>query len=937
MVNRAGMPHLLSRSKGRRVRFLAGFILAFSVAQLSAQTYSLTGRLFDDRAEPLASGTVVLLNPVDSTMEFFGITNNQGGFEIRNIKKGSYLLQASYIGFRTFYSPLSFPMTGGPDVGDIVMQPLPVDLAGAEVVGEAVPLQIHGDTVIYNAAAYKTGPDASTEDLLKKLPGVEVDRAGNIKALGEDVNRLYVDGREFFGSDPTVATRNIPADAINRVQVYDKKSDEAEFTGIDDGTRDKTVNLELKEDRKKGVFGDILGGYGNDQHYKASAKAYRFTDKYQMALLGMINNVNEYGFSFNDYLDFRGGISAISMGHGSAKISLGGKNDFPVNFGEPVEGLATSGAGGLNFSHSTDQNNRSYISYLVSGSDREVDRTSNRERYTEGGSFITSDRSAQKSSDMAHRFNFGFRKRIDSTHNIIFNGNAALIYNDLNSFAKSENLEGEELVSSLLSERAEGADRFSGDMGATYYRMIGRNRSVLKTTVTGEYTKNLEHIRVNNETTFNTGPGPLIFNQFQDNLTNRTGISLTTAYSQRIAKGFYLDPVVRIGGTFESLDTQQGLIDSEKVPVDSLSPLFTSQYRRIEPGVSLRWNTEKSQLSLGINAEWGELGNRLNEDPYPVTRIHYFTPALSWDYSGRTGRKINFNYATSVNTPAVSQLLPVAVTLNPLNIFYGNPSLEPEYSHSINAHWLFFDQFSFTSLIVSMNGGYTRNKINWATTVTDNLVQINTLTNVDRDYRSQFNLNFSTPVRKLGVKFKFDAEESWNLGMNVVNDVDNIYRSFSQRYSISADNRVKKKWDVASGIGATLNRTRYDIQESLNNSYFDISWFADIRYTPTERWHFEMTADVTSYSDLGLDGSLQIPLLRAEISHYFLANNRGVFTLSGYDLLDRNQNVQRISELNYLLETRTNSIGRYVMLTFKYRLNKLARNEGIHVDVSRRR
>ena len=920
-----------------RKRILTGLLLAIAAAQLSAQAYSITGRLFDDLAEPLASGTVVLLDPADSTMEFFGITDNLGRFGIRNIKEGSYLLQASYMGFRTFYSPMSFPGTGGSDVGDIVMQPLPVDLAGAEVVGEAVPLQIHGDTVVYNAAAYKTGPDASTEDLLKKLPGVEVDRAGNIRAMGEDVNRLYVNGREFFGSDPTVATRNIPADAIDRVQVYDKRSDEAEFTGIDDGTRNKTMNLELKEDRKKGVFGDLLGGYGNDQHYKASAKAYRFTDKYQMAALGMINNVNEYGFSFNDYLNFRGGLSSMAMGHGSTKIMLGGGNDFPVNFGEPVEGLATSGAGGFNFSHSTDQNNRAYISYLVNGSERELERTSYRERYTEEGSFTTSDVSTQNSRDMAHRFNFGFRKRIDSTHNIIFNGNAALIYNDLNSTAESENMEGGQLVSSLLSERSEGSDRFSGDMGATYNRMIGKRRSVLTVSASGEFTKNLERIRVNNETSFNTGSGPLTFSQFQDNLSDRAGFSLTTSYSQRIAKGVYLDPVVRMGSTFESLDTEQGLIDGEKEPVDSLSPLFSSRYRRIEPGVGLRWNTERSQLSIGFNAQLGELMNRLNEDPYPVTRIHYFTPALSWEYSRRSGRRISLDYATSANTPAVSQLLPVAITLNPLNIFYGNPSLGPEYDHSINAHWLLFDQFSFTSLFLSLSGDYTRNKINWATTVTDNLVQINTLTNVDRDYRSQFNLNFSTPVRKLGVKIKLDAQESWNLGMSLVNDVDNVYRSFSQRYSFSADNRVKKNWDVASGIGVTLTRTRYDIQESLNNSYFDLSWFADIRYTPTERWHFEVTADVTGYSDLGPDGSLQIPLLRAEVSRFFLANNRGVLTLSGNDLLDRNQNVQRISELNYLLETRTNSIGRCVMLTFKYRLNKLARNEGIHVDVNSRR
>lgn len=905
-------------------------MLLVSVAiQLSGQTYSITGRLFDDRVEPLVSGTVVLLNPVDSTMEFFGITNSRGQFEIRNIQAGNYLLQASFMGFRPFYNPLSLPWDGGPDVGDIVMLPLPVDLAGAEVVGEAVPLQIHGDTVIYNAAAFKTRPDAMTEELLKKLPGVEVDRAGNIKALGEEVNTLYVDGKEFFGSDPTVATRNIPADAINKVQVYDKKSDESEFTGIDDGTRNKTVNLELKEDKKKGVFGDLLGGQGTDHRYKASAKAYRFTDKFQLAGLGMINNVNEYGFSFSDYLNFSGGISA--------KITLGGENGFPINFGQPVDGVATSGAGGLNFSYSTDKHNRTYISYLINGSDKELEQSTHTDRYTDAGSFTTSDQTNQWTGDMAHRFNFGLRRRLDSTHNLIFSGDVALMKNDLERCSGTENMTGEELVSSLLSERGGASDRISGNMSGTYYRMIGKNRSVLKASATGNYSKSLDNIRINTETVYNTGDDPELFDQFQDNRTDQANITMMTAYTQRIGKRLYLDPVVRLGGTRESLDRVQGPLENGMEPVDSVSPSFHKDYRWVRPGVNFRWNTKKSQLSMGIIAELGRMGTSLNKEPYPSSQLLCFTPTLSWDYAAKTGRKINLHYSSLVNTPTVNQLLPVANTLNPLNIYYGNHMLTPEYYHTIVAHWLIFDQFSFTSLMMSLRGEYTSNKINWSSTVTENLVQINTLINVDWDYQSRFGLDFSTPIRKLGVKINFDAEESWNRGLNLVNDVTNIYNTFSHRYSLSADNWKKKKWDVASGIGTTLTHTRYDIQESLNNRYFDISWFADIRYTPSEKLHMEVTADVTSYSDIGLEESIQVPLLRAEISYFFLAHNRGVLTLSGHDLLDRNQNVQRISELNYLRETRSNTIGRYVMLTFKYRLSKMVREGGIKVDVNKRR
>ena len=912
-------------------------IQVFLALQLYGQTHSISGQLYDDEVRPLASGTVVLLDPADSTMEFFGITNRQGRFEINNIKAGNYLLQASFIGFSSLYSPVDIPRERGSDLGDLVLAPLPVELAGAEVVGEAVPLGFSGDTIVYNAAAFKTKPDAVTEDLLKRLPGIEVDRAGNIKALGEDVNKLYVDGKEFFGNDPKVATRNIPADAIHQVKVYDKKSDDAEFSGIDDGTRNKTINLELKEDRKNGVFGDLLGGYGTGNHFKASAKAYHFTDKIQVAALGMINNVNEYGFSFSDYMDFSGGLRAMMGGSGSAQIKITSDDNFPVNFGQPVEGLTTPGAGGLNFSYSTNQHNRTYISYLINGSQKEVERSTLSEQYTDEGSYNTTNQLEQQTRDMAHRLNFGLRRRLDSTHNLIFDGNLALTNNNLESFMEIENISGGDLVNRQLSDREEQSDRSSGNLLGTYSRMFGQRKSTLKLSGRVGFDKSLQDIFVNSETGYADSSQTYGINQFQNNRTDQFNYSLEASFTQRIAKGLYISPWVRMGSRNEHLDRVHGLLSGEMEPVDSISPAFEKEYRWIRPAINLKYNTEKSQLTLGMITELGNLETSLNEVQYPTSAYTYFVPMVSWDYSRITGRKISVMYNSSVNIPTASQLLPVPNTLNPLSIYYGNPALSPEYNHRVMAHWLIFDQFSFTSLMMALSGGYTSNKINWSTVVTDNLTQVNTLINVDWDYNTRANLDFSTPIRKLGIKVSFDAELGWNRGLSMINDVDNSYNTVTQRYSLSADNRKKKKWDVESGIGATLTNTSYDIQASLNNQYLDLSWFADLRYTPGEKWNAEITADVTGYSDLGYDQTTLVPLLRAEVSYYFLAHNRGVLTLSGHDLLDKNQIINRVSELNYLRETRSNTIGRYVMLTFKYRLNKFAREGGIEVNLNKRR
>jgi len=207
-----------------------------------AQTWPLTGNVFSEDYSPLVYSTVVLLNPADSTMQFYGITNPEGKFDIKNIRKGDYLLQVAFLGYETYYKTVSIPVEGN-NLGQLTMKPKPLSVSEVSVMGEYVPLSFRGDTTVYNAAAFQLKPGAVAEDLLKKLPGVEVDRAGNIKAMGEDVRRVMVDGKEFFGNDPKVATKNVPADAVDKVQIYDRTSEESMFTGIHDGSRDKTIKL----------------------------------------------------------------------------------------------------------------------------------------------------------------------------------------------------------------------------------------------------------------------------------------------------------------------------------------------------------------------------------------------------------------------------------------------------------------------------------------------------------------------------------------------------------------------------------------------------------------------------------------------------------------------------------------------------------------------
>jgi hypothetical protein len=908
-------------------------ILALSVSSF-AQSNNLTGEVLGESGVPLNSATVVLLNPQDSTLEFFGITNDKGSFEVKSIKKGNYLMQVAYLGYESFYKNVSFPYGAANDFGVVILKAKSLDIKEVQVVGEYVPLTIRHDTIEFNARAFKTKSDANVEELLKKLPGVEVDRAGNIKALGKDVKKVLVDGKEFFGNDPKVATKNLPADAIDKVQLYDKRSDESEFTGIDDGTRDKTVNLILKEDKKKGILGDVTVGGGTGKHYLGSGKAYRFSDKVQAAALGMVNNVNQSGFSFGDYMTFSGGMSAIHGGGGA--MMIGGNDGLPMSFGQPESGLASSGAGGANFSYSWAKERRVFASYTFSGSNRSLTENTTTRNYTPEKSFFEDRSMNQVQRDTSHRINFGMRNRMDSTQTIIVNGNLGFSagFSPQNSFTEAmEN----DLPVYQLSRISNGKSKsLSGSASGSYLKKFNSNRSIFKISGNGSYASSLSNSSYQNTTEYVLPASVQLVSQFQDIASDNFAVSGTTSLTQKIKGLLYIEPALRVGLNNDHYDKTQGLPLLNDQIVDSLSPDFRKEYLWFRPEISLTRNSSKTQFTAGLGLEAGQVGTTLWDEAAVQTEHFYLTPRLQWEYEYKTGRRVMFSYQSNVNTPSTSQLLTIPETSNPMAVSYGNRNLKPEYANNVYLNWLIFDQFSFTSLMSGIDAGYTMNKINWSRTVDSQLKQTMTLVNVRDDYRASARIDFSTPIRKLGIKISTNLRESFNRGISMINGTENINTNFSHKATLTIDNRKKEKWDVMVGGSVQMTDARYSIQNALNNKYLDMAYFAEMRYNPTEKWNFAFKADITNYTAESFEEPILIPLLSGEISYYFLKNSRGVLSLQGMDLLNKNTGIQRISELNYLQERQTNMLGRYLMLTFKYRLNKMGSNgNSFDVKISR--
>ena len=375
----------------------------------------------------------MVLDAVDSTLVQFGTSDTQGAFTIKNIPKGNYLLNISFLGMEPLFQPITSGLTEETDLGKIKLLPATTILSEVEVTADFTPIQISKDTISYNADAFQTQPNAVVEDLLKKLPGIEVGADGKIKAQGEEVQNIYVDGKEFFGSDPTMATKNLPAKALKKVKVYDKKSDMSAFTGVDDGTREKTIDLQLKDEFKEGLFGTAEAGYGTDERYNAKAAINRFTKTTQLSFLGQLNNINQQGFSFNDRMNFSGGMRGMSGGGGMRSSEMSMTQDVPFSSGVS-NGLVNTGAAGLNFNWQKSKKFNIRSSYFYNDVDKNLIENSFRENLSTNP-FNTDEDSESDTENRSHSFALNSDIKPDSTQQVKVN--ARLGFGDGTSLSES--------------------------------------------------------------------------------------------------------------------------------------------------------------------------------------------------------------------------------------------------------------------------------------------------------------------------------------------------------------------------------------------------------------------------------------------------------------------------------------------------------------------
>jgi len=909
---------MFQSSKWKLLFLLSFIICSFSLtAQVSKTTFK--GMLEDEAGLPIPGATLMVLDAADSTLVVFGSSDTKGAFTIKNVPKGDYLLNVSFLGMEPVFQPITSGQTEETDLGKIKLVPASNILSEVEVKADFTPIQISKDTISYNADAFQTQPNAVVEDLLKKLPGIEVGADGKIKAQGEEVQNIYVDGKEFFGSDPTMATKNLPARALKKVKVYDKKSDMTEFTGVDDGQREKTIDLQLKDEFKEGLFGTAEAGYGTAERYNAKAAINRFTKTTQLSFLGQLNNINQQGFSFNDRMNFSGGMRGMSGGGSMRSTELSITQDVPFSSGVS-NGLINTGAAGLNFNWQKSKKFNIRSSYFHNDVDKNLLENSFRENISTNP-FTTEEDSESDTENRSHSFALNSDIKPDSTQQVKIN--ARLNFGDGTSLSESflQNivpiniLENQSLINTLNT-----SDNLSLNANATYIKRLGntgRNISLGGTITSGDQQTDSQLDALTEY--FSTGETDAL-DQLQYTLSNDMRLDGQLSFTEPLKKRRFLE----FSYNFNTLnaDYVHDVYDVEngnQVINDTLSNFYTSIFQYHRPGVSFRYSGEVNTINAGLQYQVSELTGELSRNETDIRQTYnHLLPRFMWRSDLGNGKNLRFSYNTKVTQPTITQLSPVLDNADPLRLYIGNPNLDAEYNHNASFNVHAFSQFSATSFFASIGGTLTNHKIITLRSVNEEFREISTPINIDNESGLNMYISYGRPFKPIHSRLTIDGNFNFTNTQNVIGtDLLDLNR-WSRTAGITISNMNSQVLEYNLGAKLTFSDNYYTSDEALNQNTLLHNYFIDFTLTVWKKWRLNAGYDYKLYTSDQFAENQSLPLMQASISRYVLPGDKGQIKFSVFDVLEENRGISQTATPNYLEEVRSNSIGRYAMLSFIY-------------------
>ncbi|QHV97078.1 TonB-dependent receptor domain-containing protein [Spirosoma endbachense] len=926
-------------------------VLCLFTAALYAQTgsprFTLQGRAVDTAAAPLASSTVMLLNPKDSSLVNFTRTDEKGAFIFKNLKTGNYVLKISFVGFIPYNQVIKSGGEALIDLGLLKLKPITRELMEVVVRTAKAPLTIKGDTIEYNASSFKVPPGSTVEDLLRKLPGVQIDQDGNIRAQGQEVKRVTVDGKNFFGNDPKQATKNLQAESISKVQVFNDKTEQAKLTGVDDGKKEKTVNLELKEEFKKGGFGKVTASAGpasNDIPARGEIKGSynKFNAKNQFSLVGLGNNTNQQGLSYNDYQDFRGSNSY--NGNQNADFGFSGGNFFYYSdsgdegLGIPVSGRQGTGfsnnvAGGINYNYDTKKKKFS-SSYYYNQTRLDLSALRNQTYYLPQGQYQINETSNQLNFNGNHRVSLRYETQLDSVNTLVFINNSRLGNGNAN-LDRIQDLDRNNGVTTQNTTKNASTQRQIASSSSLIYRlkMKKKGRS-FAASATYEINTNDANLKLDASNQFSQPTSVnetlRLIRQDQGTNSHRSEYKASLQYVEPFAKKFFWETFYNFSLRYDEVDRDvidRGENNSDRVRNDSLSLYYKNNYIYNRLGSSIRYTFKGLNISGGLAVQRFTLNGQFARDQTSpllgeINRV--FTtviPNVNLNYDLKNNRYLYGGYNVSVQIPTSRDLQPVTNNSNPLFINKGNPNLLPQLGHNLNIGFNYFNPGSFINLYIGVNGTQYVNQIVYSRN-TDAQTLITTIQpeNLSGGRMIGSYLGFGFPLKKTKATLDLNANLNFSTNPATINNVTNETRGqnygFGTRLSLTPTDWLTFYGNANIGI----SNTRYSINTGQNQVFLNNNFGGDLTVKLPHDFYINTTLNYRVNKNDLLNFDQRIPLLNASIYHILGKAKRAEIRLSSVDLLNRNIAISANASQNYAQYERTQTLARYFMLGFTYNM-----------------
>lgn len=874
------------------------------------------GVVNDATGMELPQATVRLLAPKDSAFVKGVKTNVEGYFTISGVRPGKYILEASYLGYQTSFSNITVG-NSTLKLPAIQLSESTIMLRDVQVTGVKTPIKVAEDTIEYNADSYKTQPNAVVEDLLKRLPGVEVGTDGSITANGQTVSKILIDGKEFFADDPKVASKNLPVDMIEKLQVVNRKSDLARMTGVDDGEDETVINLTVKPGMKNGYFGTAEGGYGTDDRYKGSFNLNKFWNDNQVTLLGNFNNINELGFTDSNGNRFR---------------RFGGNN-----------GISKSQALGVNFNVGNGEILRVGGNIMWSRSDKDTRQNQEREYLFPDSSAYMS--AVKRTRDRGNNIRADFRLqwKPDSFNSFEFRPRFSYNENKSNSYDSTLNMAGD-LARSLVSSSVNAltARGHSIEFGASaIYSHQFRNRPGRSFSVHLRY----EHSDVREDETtyslnkffkFDTDSTDL-YDQFTDSRTWSDMAQARVTWTEPLGdakKGHFLTFAYRANYRWNNsdkmvydVDRQPGLaelLDPLHVYNDTLSNRFRNDYFNQDIRLGYRHVSAAHNIEVGMSlVPTSSKSDNLTHPEKTIENRWVWNVAPFVRYKMKFGkqRSLDINYRGRSSQPSMTQLQPVADYSDPMRVVIGNPNLDPSFTHYMHVRFQDFNMDHQRSIMVMGNFNMTQNSIVSRTQYNPNTgSQTTTYENVNGVWSGRLMAMFSQPLRNKAWQVSVHTFTMYNQRVGFNNGMRN--RSGALMFNVMPSIAFRpNNLEFELRPRYSLQYTTNSLQSAGNSSVHNYGGtFSAYYYTPFGLiLNTDLNYTATSGYSAGYDKNEW--MWNASISYQTLKDKSLTFSLKAYDLLQQRSNISRSVTANYIDDIAYNGLTRYFMVTVAYKFN----------------